>query len=256
MRQDKKEVSVRDQHTKSGSPVIMVLMAGAAAAMGFISVCLFSQTISRGAEAAAAVFSTARDEEREQVYNDYYEKYRDEAEKKYHVSNRAVITVDGVNEIAELEVLNVNAVGYSVEDKKDNKTAVSWIKVSGTGVFTVNLKASEFLVDNERRYVLVRVPEPELTRFTTGQAETLLYDDRALKILGTTLLDGSTRQGADLAQRQAADASRDARESIRSNQRFYESAKKSAQILIENLVKELNCDVPELVVEVEFVNLK
>lgn len=249
-------MSVREKRAKGRSPALAVFMAAAVGAMGFVSVCLFSRTISRGAEAAVSAFAAVRDEERERVYNDYYEKYREDAEKEYHVSNRAVITVDGVKETAELEVLNVNGVGYSVEDKKDNKTAVSWVKVSGTGVFTVNLRASEFLVDNERRYVLVRVPEPELAHFTTDQVDSLRYDDGAVRFLGYTFLNGSTREGADLAQRQAADASRDARESILSNQRFYKSAEESARVLIINLVKGLNQEVPELVVEVEFVKLR
>ena len=43
----------------------------------------------------------------------------------------------------------------------NDKTA-SWLKVKGTGEFKVNLKTAEFLIDNARNSVTVRISKPKL----------------------------------------------------------------------------------------------
>lgn len=47
----------------------------------------------------------------------------------------------------------------------------------GDGVFTVDMKASEFIIDYERQYVLVRVPRPELTNCRITQANQLFWQN-------------------------------------------------------------------------------
>ena len=81
------------------------------------------------------------------------------------------------------------------------------------------------------------------------------YEDGTLEpIAGFSIFNGSSREGTNLAQKQVSQASLDAKASITSNQRFHQSAEKSAQILITNLVKEFNPDIPDLTVEVEFID--
>lgn len=41
---------------------------------------------------------------------------------------------------------------------------------------------------------------------------------------------------------------------VESGQFFYESAEKAAETILENLVKGINSDIPELTVEVEFID--
>ena len=80
------------------------------------SVNRFTQTVSAGAGAAQTAYHTSKDLEQQRIYTEYYEKSRAAAEKKYHTSNRAVISIDKVRESAELEVLQVQATGYSIEE--------------------------------------------------------------------------------------------------------------------------------------------
>lgn len=223
--------------------------------MIFICAGKFSQTIAVGAKAAGTAFHTAKDLEKTRIYNEYYDKSRAAAEKKYHTSNRAVIVIDEVREKAELQVLQVSAIGYSIEDKKDNNTATSWIKVSGTGTFTVNLKAGEYLIDQERHSVLVRIPKPQLAHFAVADTEKIVYEDGAWELIpGFSIFNGNTGQGTDLAQKQISDAAIDAKSSISSNQRFYQKAEESAEKMILNFIKEVNGDIPDLTVTVEFMD--
>ncbi len=219
------------------------------------SVNRFTQTVSAGAGAAQTAYHTSKDLEQQRIYTEYYEKSRAAAEKKYHTSNRAVISIDKVRESAELEVLQVQATGYSIEDKKDNHAATSWIKVTGKGIFTVNLAAGEYLIDQERHSVVIRIPKPQLTHFSPENTEKMVYEDGALNpIPEISFLNGSAGKGTDLAQRQISDASMDAKASITSNQRFCQSAEVSAEKMISNFVKEINKDIPDLMVTIEFMD--
>lgn len=253
MKPDKKNTSSHQNY--SGGKILTALFVVSGGIVLLINVLLFPKVIAKGAEAAGNAFDVAKVAEKAKVYDEYYERHLAAAKENYHVSNRTVIVIDKMRECAQLEVLRVNAVGYSMEDQKDNRTATSWIKVSGTGVFTADLAASEYLVDNEHQYIRIRVPKPELTHFTIETREQLIYEDGTLEpISGFSIFNGSNREGTNLAQKQVSQASLDAKASITSNQRFHQSAEKSAQILITNLIKEFNPEIPDLTVEVEFMD--
>lgn len=204
---------------------------------------------------AVKAFAKAKTAEEENTYNNYYEASFAKAEKEYHVSNRVKIQVDSVKEKASLDVLEVSSVADIIDDGTENdQGAISWLEATGTGVFVVDLAAGEYLVDQERNRVLVRVPEPKFDRLKISKTEQKLFKDNTIKILGTFQFnDGSTQAGEALAQKQRIQANTQLREEIVSNQRFFESAKSSAENLIINLVKELNRDIPDLIVEVEFI---
>ena len=83
----------------------------------------------------------------------------------------------------------------------------------------------------------------------------MVYEDGALNpIPEISFLNGSAGKGTDLAQRQISDASMDAKASITSNQRFCQSAEVSAEKMISNFVKEINKDIPDLMVTIEFTD--
>lgn len=216
---------------------------------------LLTDSIATGANAAMNAFGPTKDAEAEKIYNDYYNRSFSAAEAEYHVRNQVMINIGSVQEKSKLEVLRVSAVEYVIDDGTGNDAGVtSWLEATGTGVFTVDLAAGEYLVDNERHYVLVRLPEPEFTNASINHAELKLYKDNTVKILGSfEFNNGSTSAGEELAQHQREEAYMELKEDIASNQRFYQSARTSAENLIINLIKELNRDIPDLVVDIEFV---
>ena len=222
-----------------GSVIVFVVLWAA---------CLFllKDSINIGAEALANSYGIAYETEKDAAYQALYQSAFDRAEKNYHVSNNVVISIGSFEETEKLEVLKANHVEFITEDRDDNSGNVTaWLEVTGEGTFVVDLKAAEFVVDNEHRYVLVRVPYPELTNVTITDTQKRWYED--------DLLNGSYSQGVDLALKQRNEASLQIQKSLMSNQYIYGNAQTVATSIIINLVKQLNPDIPDLTVEVEFV---
>ena len=172
------------------------------------------------------------------------------AEADNHVKNRGIISIENIQEKADLEVLEVSDVEYITNEKSGDKVT-SWLEVPGTGVFTVNLAMSEFVIDDMRHYVLARVPKPEI------KAENIQIDTKKVKILAYQnnhwIFDnGSVEEGEELARRQMGEAQAIIQEDVQSNERYFEIAKSSAESIIKQLIKSLNKDVANLNVEVEF----
>jgi len=172
------------------------------------------------------------------------------AEAEHHVKNRGIISIENIQEKADLEVLEVSDVEY-ITNEKSGDMVTSWLEVPGTGVFTVNLAMSEFVIDDIRHYVLARVPKPEI------KAENIKIKTKEVKILAYQnnhwIFDnGSVEEGEELARRQMGEAQAIIQEDVQSNERYFEIAKSSAENIIKQLIKSFNKDVENLDVEVEF----
>ena len=158
------------------------------------------------------------------------------------------ITFGSFREEAQLEVLEVYDVQYVIENEEDNEAdIISWLEVPGKGIFTIDLKASEFIIDNERHYVLVRVPEPELTECT------IIYKDVKRLLFKNDMFNESIGIGEDMAQKQLKDGYLLIEKSFGLNTQYYNSAVTVAESMIINLIKSLNTEVANLEVEVEFI---
>lgn len=184
-------------------------------------------------------YSTAKEE----AYNDIYEKSYTAAEKKWHVSNDVIIEVEGIRETAVLQVLEVHDIEY-IMNQKENEGVLSCLEVTGSGDFTVDLKASEFVVDDERQYVLVRIPIPSLNNCKITNREVLAFKDG--------VFDKSVKQGVELAEEDLKEAKLKIETELGSNVEYFEKAKDAAVIELENLVRQFNPDAKNLTVEVEF----
>lgn len=194
-------------------------------------------------------YDTAKAEQSQSVYNSFYERSFRAEEAKHHVANDIAISITSVQEVDRLEVLTVSDVEYVILDKEDNKENItSWLEVPGTGIFTVDLTLGEFTVDSQRQYVHVRVPRPALTDFTIDYANVkqLFWDD--------DIFNGSVKAGEDLVQEQIRGGSLLLKQYMTSNRMIYESAADAAKLLVDSLVKQFNPDVPNLTVEVEFID--
>ncbi|MCM1283219.1 MAG: DUF4230 domain-containing protein [Muribaculaceae bacterium] len=183
------------------------------------------------------------------VYQMFYQKSYDHAEKENHVKNRAVISVQNMKEISLLEVLQVSDVAYIYDEagtsSEDNGRL--WTTFYGDGVYTVDLKYSEVLVDDERKTVVVRIPHPRLTSVSIEyeNVDTVFRDK---------VLNGNTSAGVGAAQDDAKRAYNEIKSRMESSQLNYAAAEESAKELIISMVKNLNEEIPDLVVEVEFID--
>ena len=159
------------------------------------------------------------------------------------------ISVGTLRSEAELEVLEVFDVEYIIEDEENNEDGIlSWLKVPGKGVYTVDLTAAEFIVDEERHYVLVRVPEPEMKDCTIvyNEVQQLLFKNKGF--------NESISIGEDAARKQLQEAYVRLEKNLGVDLNFYQSAELSAKRVITSLVKALNVKIPDLIVEVEFID--
>lgn len=249
MNVEKNEITQKTNKKKSkwkdglGSTIAIV----SSIVMIFAIVCIFFDFVSSGAEALADSYTNAYNEQKSMSYQEKYDIYKNAAEENFHVSNRVSIFVGDLKEEEKLEVLKVSDVEFIIEDKDGNDgNVISWLEVPGEGTFVVDLKAGEYIVDNERAHVLVRVPYPELTNIKIDyvNVQKILFKD--------DIYNGNYREGEDLAREQLSQAELLIKKEFTSNQNFYLNAQKAAISTIQALVKQLNPEIESLVVDVEF----
>ena len=203
----------------------------------------------KGTKAVKEAFDREKEIAEERVYKSYYEQGFAAGEEEYHLKNRAVISLGNIRETANLEVLSVSDIAFMIENPEDGNSGIrSWIQVPGTGVYTVNLAAGEFLIDDERSMVFVRVPKPELL------PENINVDHANVQVLcfSSNAWLSSVRDGEQLAGKQLNEARTRIQEDISSNLQYFEFAENAAERLLENLIRSINSDIPELKVEIEF----
>ena len=176
-----------------------------------------------------------------------YNKAKDKAEKAVHVKNRISISLGNIRETANLRVLEVTDVVYIIENESDNDDGITaWLEVPGNGCFTVDLQTSEFLVDDERQEVVVRIPEPRLSDFTIDYASVNRLDFQ------NSGANDSIKVGEDMARKQCQKAYSELHSAFVSNPEYMKNAKKSAENILKNLIRQINPEVPDLKVIVEY----
>lgn len=256
---DKSNMAGKISEHKKRFPVGFVVFILLIAAILAVDFWYFSDRIMKPAEtkisdAYQEAMGAAFDKSREEAYNIGYQT----AEQKFHVSNEIVISLGNIREIQRLEVLRVCDVSYEVptEEEKNwlekfmdhfEENTECWLEVPGNGVFTVNLKASEFIIDNEQKHVIVRLPNPELTDFSIDYEHVKL-----LNFEDDGIFKDSVDVGIDLAMEELKDAELGMRLGIVNNQKFFQQARKSAESTVTNLIKQLNPGSQNLIVDVEF----
>lgn len=227
------------------------------------------------ATAAKKKYDMALAQTRSETYDKFYNTAFKHAEERNHTKNQVTISVSNIKEIAVLEVLEVNASEIK-EYKMDNELtkplkflvslkknipqdvenevfntpgAVVWLQGSCTGIFTTDLNASEIIVDNDRHYVLVRVPVPSITRYETPSFDVKYFNNNTPF---PKLLNGSAKIGLDAAIEDTADLTECLHEIIYEKAEYRQMARESAELLIKNLVKGLNPEISDLQVDIEF----
>ena len=240
---------VVDNSKKSGNKGSLPGLIVAVVVLAVASVFFWSQFSKKAGDAANAAYQAARQTESESVYSNYYEKSYASAEEKAHVKNIVSINVESLSTEPKLEVLRVSDVEYAITDPKtDGGNVSSWLEIPGIGIFTVDLSAGEFIVDDVRERVLVRVPYPKLTQLT------LDYENVKELFWSQGYRNYSYKDGEDLAQSQLNEGYIQLQNYMNSNEKLFLNAKDSAVNMITFFVKELNPAIPNLQVDVEFMD--
>lgn len=201
---------------------------------------------------------TAKQETEESFYNAVFEL----SESAHHLSNDITIQIQGITEIRNLEVLNVFLTDYQIWPEQETSGGVldivvdpligdaeAWIRFDGIGTFTVSLQNADFILDEQRKSVLVRVPSPVMERVLIQQDE-----DDVLYTSDAGLFNNASDTGQQLVLSLTQKAQQDMTAKARSNPEYYAQAKASAEKTITQLIKNLNPDLPDLTVEVEFID--
>lgn len=192
----------------------------------------------------------AYENSRRNVSDKFYQAAYDFEEARHHVSNYIVINVEDIRNTARLEVLKVNDTEFVIERPSDDGYGIySWLEVQGVGVFTVDLTASEFIADNERQYVLVNIPNPVLTQCAVEKTGKHFWKN-------TSIFNGSIAEGVRLSQEQLNEGRLCLEDAMRQSRRFYEASRKAAVSMVESRVKQWNPELPDLQVEVNFIDVE
>lgn len=186
---------------------------------------------------------------RQDIYDGCYQTVYNFAEQQNHVSNYALISVEAAREVSRLEVLSVSDSEFVIKNADKNDRTISWLEVQGTGVFTVDLAAGEFITDPERQYILVRVPRPVLTECKVSGTGKQFWK----RVEFLPFFNGSVAEGVQLSQNQLKEGRIKLEDAMKQDRRFYDESQKAAVSMIESLVKQWNPSVPDLQVEVEFI---
>jgi len=207
-----------------------------------------SDAAENGAKAADAAYNVAKADTVNAIITPAYQAAYQRAEKENHVANEVSIVVDSLQLKSDLRVLEVYDVEYSIHTADSNEAKIdSWLMIPGKGAFTVDMKAAEFIIDDERDYVMVRVPRPELKNcgIIYEEVKKLLYENGGC--------NEDPKFGEEQARKQLEEGYLLIQDRLCSDPMFYNSAENAARNIITSMVKALNVDVKNLTVDVEFI---
>lgn len=217
-----------------------------------IGIFVYRSAATKFVSALGESYRQASDKVAKETYDRFYENSFNTAQAKNHVKNQVSISVGSLREDTELQVLKVQDVEYAFGTLSNKEE--KWLRAKGSAIFTVNLAASEFLVDDARQYVLVRIPKPEAGSFDLKEPDDISpKQNKSFVDQITGIFAGdSTVEGAHLHDKLRSEAYAKLQKTVASSPDFYQVAKDNAIITITNIIKGLNPDIPNLKVEVEF----
>ena len=175
----KEDKSKSVKKRKKKRPSITLILTLSTIVLFFLTIFVIRTGIKNGGRTLTDTFNENYETKRQEtntIITDFWSKKVEEANK---VTNEQAISITGIKEKADLEVLMVSDVVFEIENKEDNKYHLTrWVQIPGTCVYTVNLKASEFVTDTVRNTVTVRIPHIiSNTHVNEDKIEVLFYKD-------------------------------------------------------------------------------
>lgn len=189
----------------------------------------------------SAAFEKAVDKSSEEVYENFREKAYDYFEKENHVSNSASLTIGNIKEQNSLEVLSVsdNWIKVSEPDDDSDKTT-RWVEFNATGVYTVDMSVSEFIIDDYNNFVMVRLKTPQLNHIALS-ADPKVYLYKYKKELFK--VNGDYDSGVVKLLDDRAEALSELTNQLENNEDNFMLAKQSAEKLIRTFIINANPEI-------------
>ena len=197
-----------------------------------------------GYEAGMEAYESAKNQAASEVYQEYYDNSYYYAEKKNHVSNNVLITIDSVEEINRLEVLEVSANTVVTEESSNS---FAWFSFTGSAVYYVDLNTADYIIDQQRSTVVVRLSKPVLDYRGLNEVENLMSKTKSI------LSNGSIANGEKIADSLIKKGDEQIQKELQEEQDNPQKAKEAAISFITSLVMQTNPDVPDIHVVVEFM---
>ena len=183
-------------------------------------------------------FNTAYSETKDKIFDQFKKKAYDYFEEKNHVSNRATLTIGNIKEENSLEVLSVSDSWVKISDPdKDNDKTRRWVEFNATGLYTVDMSTSEFIIDDYNNYIIVKLKTPQLSHIdldTNSKAYLYKYEK------GFFELNGDYDSGVKMMLNDRAEALDKLTEQLESNDANLARAKKSTENIIRTFLKNVN----------------
>ena len=230
----------RKKHKKKKTTLIMVLVV---IALFVLCVALLAISFSIKKDAVQDAYNSMKSEARDTAYAEMGQKIFNIGEKRYHVGNEVGITVKNLENVSSLEALEITEIYYHIDEGKEKTKSQAWYKVTGTGVYTVNMELAEIITDDERNYILIRVPSPTLqTDDFDVTVEQFHFENKNFE---------EVEAGEEIAVKAEKEGYKNIKSSILSNQDYFNCAKNAAESQLIKLAKECNPDI-EIEADVEF----
>ncbi len=216
-----------------------------------LSVFLSKKAYEKSNAAAEAAYAETKEQTMNDIYQGIYDLSYENSEEQAHVLNRVAIDVSGAIELKNLEVLRVYEGEPVIEKGEDNPMGItSWEDTSATAVYTVNMSEAEYVTDNVRQSITVRIPSPEISEFNVLEMNNIftMYAPK------TESEEEEVVEEVDVSEKQRDKANSVLQDSIRNNERYEKTAKANAEKIIKELITSLNPNASELKIVVEFTD--
>lgn len=216
-----------------------------------VIVYMLTNSITDSAKSAVDSFNSSYEQTKKDTYNEFYNAAYLNAEKDNHVSNRESIVIDQIKKISNLEVYKAYDTEYVINEYSTNKYE-SWYELNGSCTYFIDLQKSEFLVDQERNAITIRIPDPE-QKYDIDVPKRLLFADDTITFLWWDTNNGSTIIGIDDAHNSEVEGREKIKNYFINNETLINNAKNSAVKVLTNLVEGVNSKVENLTVTIEFL---
>ena len=233
--------SIKKGEKKHKSKTTLTLFT-VACSLFILCISLLIASIAIKGNAAKEAYDTAKNSADNQAYNDTKSKIIDAGKDRYKVTNDVSITIGEIKSKGDLSVLEFSDVHYYTSGTDSLFKQDVCYKISGTAKYLVNMRLSEIIVDQERKYVLIRIPEPVFSENIDYETERFYVEDSIFK---------SISDGAKISQDVEKNAYPELQRKLRSNTKYFEYAKINAKETLIEEVKKYNPNL-EIEVEVEF----
>lgn len=240
---EKTKKNPKDSNNKSSNKKTTLKMVATTVLLFVSCVLLLIASLTIKIKATEKSYNESKDSSEHTAYNKTRQKLYELGERRYHVSNRIGISIDGIEKVSSLEALEVKEIYYYIHEGDKEYKSKAWYKVTGTGTFTVNMKLAEIITDEERNYILIRIPNP-----------TIQSNDLNVKV-EEYHFDSNIFEGVDVGEGLALKAEKEGYKEIKkrisADQNYFVYAKNAAEDILVDLAKKCNPDI-EVEVEVKF----